>query len=170
MYNEYSAVVFFQMMIIAALVLKQRGEARKIIAFVFAFAVLAHYWLFEALHKSDSWLGWFANDNPITYYLGAVVACLFVLEVTARMDNPPELASEIQYIAVTAICFNLIGWLMEVSNVANHQFINSAFFMLTYGMAIVYLSLGEPKHDGHTRLDTRLYTVHSGNMARHITN
>jgi hypothetical protein len=167
-YNEYTAVVLVQMLIIGALVIYQKGEGRKIVAFLFASMVLIHDQIFSAIYNSDSGLAWYVDDTPYIYHLSAALVSLLIIEAIARLNEPPELAGDIQWISVMAIALNLIGWGMYKFGVHNEILINSAFFMILYGWTIAVLLMGEPKHVGNIRFDTRLYTVHPRNMARNI--
>ncbi len=171
MYNEFSAVVFTQMMIMALLVFIQQGESRKIIAFIFSNALLLHNAVFQLIYQSNNDILISINNTPFIYHFTAVLILLGVMAIIARMINPNRLMTDIQYISLGAIILNFLSWGMYKNDfqltILNHtldnSMISSLVFIILYAVAIFTLIRGEP--DGRNRDDSRLYIIRPRYMA-----
>ena len=82
----------------------QRSLRRAIVAGVFAFLVIPHWYISHLvpLDSPDFWV----------VYLSAALTDLFIISVIIHISLPSKLCSQIQFVCLLSIAINLMGWIM----------------------------------------------------------
>lgn len=138
------SLILFQMYFIGVCVFFQKSEARKMIAFTFAFMLISH----------DNYFHYLSDHIP-SYYISAGILNFIVIHIIARMKETPRLAGDIQWISLIALVLNGTGWATYQPN--HEPYVYMLMFSILYGLSIFTLLRGEPHGDIQT--DTRFLSI-----------
>ena len=149
------AIVSTLMIIIGFLVFVQDGDARKRVAFYFAFAMAAHAGYFLKI-----------SDNLDAFYISAGIIDFIVILLISAMREYPRLSGDIQDISLVSIMFNGLGWVMFKAGMTDQVYIS--MYIALYVWAIRILTRREPKRNELFGIDTRLFSLHNSSLFRRV--
>jgi len=152
--NIVDAIVWAEIGFIWLLFVFQPITSRKVIAFVYGFTLMFHGVLNAV---TPDILAWPSKD--LWFFLFGGGLDLAVILFISNMKETSRLAGDIQDISLVSIMFNILG--LALAYIGAESELYMGLFVVLYIWAIHILIRGEPKEDGHFKIDTRFLALNS---------